>query len=151
MPDILRSQQNRVMAKGLADHLQIGEWRVERDITRLIEPGKPGNDVVRQLCRDGYGAGGVLGLDVGSEDAANQLMERLQNGYRFGYMAVSLGYFDTLMSCSGSSTSSELSEADKASAGISPGYIRISIGYTGSLEQRLAQLRGALGEVGLLS
>jgi methionine-gamma-lyase len=91
----------------------------------------------------------VLGLDVGSEDTANRLMERLQNGYRFGYMAVSLGYFDTLMSCSGSSTSSELTDADKAAAGIPPGYIRISVGYTGSLEQRLGQLRGALAEVGL--
>ena len=91
-----------------------------------------------------------MGLDVGSEDAANRLMERLQNGYRFGYMAVSLGFFDTLMSCSGSSTSSEFTAADKAAAGISPGYIRLSIGYTGSLNQRLEQLRGALMDVGLI-
>jgi methionine-gamma-lyase len=120
----------------------------------VVYPGlskHPDYELVRQLCREGYGAGGVLGLDVGSEEVANQLMERLQNGYRFGYMAVSLGYFDTLMSCSGSSTSSELSEADKANAGISPGYIRISVGYTGSLEQRLEQLHGALREVGLIS
>jgi methionine-gamma-lyase len=112
-------------------------------------PQHPDHELAAHLCREGYGFGGVLGLDVGSEDIANRLMERLQNGYRFGYMAVSLGYFDTLMSCSGSSTSSELSDADKAAAGIPPGYIRISMGYTGSLEQRLGQLRGALAEVGL--
>ena len=112
-------------------------------------PQHPDHELAKHLCREGYGFGGVLGLDVGSEDTANRLMERLQNGYRFGYMAVSLGYFDTLMSCSGSSTSSELTDADKAAAGIPPGYIRISVGYTGSLEQRLGQLRGALAEVGL--
>ncbi len=112
-------------------------------------PQHPDHELAKHLCREGYGFGGVLGLDVGSEDTANRLMERLQNGYRFGYMAVSLGYFDTLMSCSGSSTSSELTDADKSAAGIPPGYIRISVGYTGTLEQRLAQLRGALAEVGL--
>ena len=52
------------------------------------------------------------------------------------------------MSCSGSSTSSELSDEDKASAGISPGLVRLSIGYTGTLEQRWQQLRDALQEVG---
>lgn len=113
-------------------------------------PSHPDHELAHRLCRVAYGFGGVLGLDVGDEATANRLMERLQNGFRFGYMAVSLGYFDTLMSCSGSSTSSELSDADKRAAGISPGYIRISVGYTGSLEQRLSQLCGALAEVGLI-
>jgi methionine-gamma-lyase len=72
----------------------------------------------------------------------------LQNKYRFGFMAVSLGYFDTLMSCSGSSTSSELTEDDKSEAGISPGLVRMSIGYTGTLEQRWQQLKDALEEIG---
>jgi methionine-gamma-lyase len=77
-------------------------------------------------------------------------MSCLQNEMRFGYLAVSLGYFDTLMSVSGSSTSSELSEDDRDAAGISPGLIRISIGYTGTLEQRWEQLQKALETVGLI-
>ena len=60
---------------------------------------------------------------------------------------MSLGYFDTLMSCSGSSTSSEMSDEDKQSAGISAGLVRMSVGYTGTLEQRWQQLRDALQEV----
>jgi methionine-gamma-lyase len=63
-------------------------------------------------------------------------------------MAVSLGYFDTLMSCSGSSTSSELTDEDKEAAHISPGLLRMSVGYTGTLEQRWQQLKDALEEVG---
>jgi methionine-gamma-lyase len=120
----------------------------------VVYPGlaeHPDHELATHLCRKEFGFGGVLGLDVGSEQAANQLMEKLQNGYQFGYMAVSLGYFDTLMSCSGSSTSSELTDADKAAAGISSGYIRISVGYTGSLQQRLDQLKGALRDVGLIA
>ncbi len=103
-----------------------------------------------QHCPE-YGYGGVFTLDVGDADTANTLMSLLQNEYRFGYLAVSLGYFDTLMSCSGSSTSSEMSDENKDTAGISPGLVRISIGYTGTLEQRWTQLRSALSTAGIIS
>jgi len=103
----------------------------------------------RHYCPE-YGYGGVFTLDVGDEETANALMSCLQNEQRFGYLAVSLGYFDTLMSCSGSSTSSELTDEDKDSAGISPGLLRISIGYTGTLEQRWTQLLAALRTTGLI-
>ncbi len=119
----------------------------------VVYPGltkHPDHELARSLFREAYGYGGVLTLDVGSEERANHLMDMLQNHYRFGYMAVSLGYFDTLMSCSASSTSSELNDADLTSAGISPSLIRISVGYTGSLEQRLEQLQSALKDVGLI-
>ncbi|MEJ2275209.1 MAG: PLP-dependent transferase, partial [Woeseiaceae bacterium] len=103
----------------------------------------------RELHCAEYGFGGVFTLDCGDEETANALMSCLQNEMRFGYMAVSLGYFDTLMSCSSSSTSSEMSDEDKAEAGISSGLVRISIGYTGTLEQRWAQLLQALDQSGV--
>ena len=46
-------------------------------------------------------------------------MERAQNKHGFGLMAVSLGYFETLMSLSGTSTSSELTLEERATAGVS--------------------------------
>ncbi|MCP4302576.1 MAG: aminotransferase class I/II-fold pyridoxal phosphate-dependent enzyme [Gammaproteobacteria bacterium] len=110
----------------------------------------PDHELFDELCCPDYGYGGVLTLDLGSEDTANELMSHLQNEQRFGYLAVSLGYFDTLMSCSGSSTSSEMSDEDKSSAGISPGLVRVSIGYTGTLEQRWRQLLAALDETGMV-
>lgn len=100
-------------------------------------------------CAD-YGYGGILTLDMGTQAAADELLDLLQNDYHFGYVAVSLGYFDTLMSCSGSSTSSEMTDEDKASACISPGLVRMSIGYTGTTEQRWAQLSDALDRVSVL-
>eukprot|EP00198_Chlamydomonas_reinhardtii_P013223 XP_001702560.1 predicted protein of CLR family [Chlamydomonas reinhardtii] len=69
-----------------------------------------------------------------------QFMERLQNKHGFGFMAVSLGYFDTLMSLSAASTSSELSDKDMDASGIGRGYLRMSVGITGSLEERWRQL-----------
>lgn len=100
-------------------------------------------------CSD-YGFGGVFTLDLGTEEKANALMETLQNKYHFGYMAVSLGYFDTLMSCSSATTSSELSQEDQTSAGISHGLIRFSMGYTGTLEQRWQQMEHALKKIGIV-
>jgi methionine-gamma-lyase len=108
----------------------------------------PDHALMRDLYCPDYGYGGVLTMDMGSIENANELLDLLQNEYHFGYMAVSLGYFDTLMSCSGSSTSSELTDEDKSAAHISPGLVRLSIGYTGTIEQRWTQLSDALQRVG---
>ena len=113
-------------------------------------PNHPDHELFNELRCDEFGYGGIFTLDVGSEQSANTLMSCLQNEQRFGFLAVSLGYFDTLMSCSGSSTSSELSDEDKTSAGISPGLVRISVGYTGTLEQRWTQLLTALRTAGII-
>lgn len=113
-------------------------------------PSHPQHDLLQRIGNEEFGFGGLFGVDLGSVERAYQLMETLQNKDRFGYMAVSLGYYDTLMSCSGSSTSSELSVEDQRRAGISPGYVRFSIGYTGTIEQRWAQLVDALQTVGML-
>jgi methionine-gamma-lyase len=77
------------------------------------------------------------------------LMHSLQNDHQFGYVAVSLGYFDTLMSCSATSTSSEMPEQALQAAAIRPGLVRMAVGYTGTLEQRWRQLSSALKSVGL--
>jgi methionine-gamma-lyase len=119
---------------------------------KVVYPGlenHPDHALFRELYCDEYGFGGILTLDCGDASTANALMSCLQNEQRFGYLAVSLGYFDTLMSCSGSSTSSEMSEEDQEDAGISPGLVRISVGYTGTLEQRWSQLKAALQVAGL--
>ena len=44
-----------------------------------------------------------------TREKAEEFLDILQNQERFGLIAVSLGYFDTLMNCSGAATSSEIS------------------------------------------
>ena len=110
----------------------------------------PDHALLERLRNPEFGHGGVLCLDLGDGRRASEFMEILQNKDRFGFMAVSLGYFETLMSCSASTTSSELTEEEQADAGIRPGLVRMSIGYTGTLEQRWKQLRDALEILNLI-
>ncbi len=128
--------------------------RLDAHGLEVVYPGLPGHPDHRLLTEIGcldYGFGGILTLDLGSSERANQLMDLLQNTYRFGFMAVSLGYFDTLLSCSASSTSSEMSDEGLRAAGIAPGLIRISVGITGTVEQRWQQLEAALEDIGAIS
>jgi len=113
-------------------------------------PAHPDHTLMERLRHPEFGHGGLLTIDTGSEAAAMALMNTLQNEHQFGYVAVSLGYFDTLMSCSASSTSSEMPEAALSSADIRPGLVRMALGYTGSLEQRWLQLEAALRSNGLV-
>lgn len=138
----------------MAEHSRRAQVFAERLAARglaVIHPGLPGHpdhERLRRLANPGYGLGGILCVDLGSAERANHFMECLQNQGHFGFMAVSLGYFDTLLTCPAASTSSELPGEDLAAAGISPGLVRISVGYTGSLEQRWSQLERALDELG---
>jgi len=116
-------------------------------------PGLPSNpqyQLTSSMLNAGYGYGGLLTIDCQVRAKAEELMAVLQNKERFGFIAVSLGYFDTLMSCSSSSTSSEIAPEDQDRMGLSPGLIRMAIGYTGSLDARLAQIENALQTVGLI-
>jgi methionine-gamma-lyase len=102
------------------------------------------------LINKGYGFGGMFTIDCGTRDRADALLDTLQNKEDFGYIAVSLGYFDTLMSCSGATTSSEICQEDQQKMGLSPGLVRFSVGYTGSLDKRIEQMERAVKEVGLV-
>ncbi|TYI66244.1 hypothetical protein E1A91_D09G210500v1 [Gossypium mustelinum] len=117
---------------------------------RVVYPGledHPQHHLLKSMANKGYGFGGLLCVDMQSEEKANRLMHHLQNSSQFGLIAVSLGYYETLMSCSGSSTSSELNSEEKALAGISPGLVRMSIGYTGTLEQKWSQFERAISRM----
>jgi len=143
----LRMKEHSMRAQIFAERLQARGLIV----TYPGLPSHPDHDLLSKLQCAEYGYGGILTLDVGTETLANELMDLLQNKHHFGYVAVSLGYFDTLMSCSGSSTSSEMTDEDKDAAGISPGLVRMSLGITGTLEQRWQQLESALRQTGIIA
>jgi methionine-gamma-lyase len=113
-------------------------------------PAHPQHDLFASMVNAGYGFGGLLTVDCGTTERADRLMGVLQNDERFGLIAVSLGYFDTLMSCSGSSTSSEIPPEDQARIGLTPGLVRISMGYTDRLDDRIAQIERGLRTAGII-
>ena len=144
------------LALRVAEHARRAETFAERlqelgvPVSYPGLPDHPDFELMKQLRCEDYGFGGILTLDLGTEQKANDLMDVLQNKYGFGFMAVSLGYFDTLMSCPGSSTSSEMTDEDMSSAGIGEGLVRISVGYTGTVEQRWQQLENALLDIDVI-
>jgi methionine-gamma-lyase len=139
----------------IAEHCHRAQVFAERLRERglpVVYPGLPDHPhhaTLERLANPGFGYGGLLGLDLGDTEKADRLLGLLQNKDRFGMIAVSLGYFETLMSISAVSTSSEMPEEDLRKAGISPGFVRLSIGLTGSLEQRWQQFVDALEDMGL--
>jgi methionine-gamma-lyase len=114
-------------------------------------PAHPDHALLTQLANPDFGYGGIFTLDLGTRERAFEFMSLLQNEHRFGLMAVSLGYSETLMSCSAASTSSEMPDDELEKAGIRPGLVRMSIGYTGTLEQRWAQLLSVLKAMSLVA
>ncbi len=117
---------------------------------RVLYPGLPSHpdhDLVQTLVNPGFGYGGMLALDCGTQERANALMGVLQNEVGFGLIAVSLGYFDTLMSVSSCSTSSEIPDAEQTKMGLNPGLLRLSVGISGSLESRLVQIEKGVKKV----
>jgi methionine-gamma-lyase len=119
----------------------------------VVYPGLPEHpqyELFQAMMNPGYGFGGMVNVDCGSAEKAEALLSALQNKVRFGLIAVSLGYYDTLMSCSGSSTSSEIPPEDQATMGLSPGLVRLSIGYTGGLEDQLAALEKGVRLAGVV-
>ncbi|CAN1139061.1 Methionine gamma-lyase [Linum perenne] len=124
--------------------------RIKKMGLKVIYPGltdHPDHQLLKSIANKDYGFGGLLSLDMGTEARANRLMNQLQNVTRFGFMAVSLGYYGTLMTCSGSSVNSAMNEEERKLAGISPGLVRMSIGYMGSLEQKWDQFEKAISKM----
>lgn len=127
--------------------------RLEELGVSVIYPGLPSHpqhELMNSLVNRGYGYGGMMAIDCQTKEKAEELMSILQNKENFGFIAVSLGYYETLMSCSGSSTSSEISPEEQSKMGLSPGLLRFSIGYTGSLENRLRQIEQGVKSAGLV-
>ena len=125
----------------------------EKDGLKTVYPGlpsHPSHELFTQMMHPDFGYGGMLTLDVGSLDKANELMELMQHK-NLGYLAVSLGFYKTLFSAPGSSTSSEIPEDEQAEMGLTDGLIRFSIGLDNDIERTYEMMKACMIEVGVLS
>ena len=94
----------------------------------------------------GFGFGGMISIDLGTAEKANAFMEAMQDR-GVGYLAVSLGYFRTLFSCSGKSTSSEVPQEYQTEMGMSEGLVRYSVGLDNDMEATFEVIQSALKEL----
>ncbi len=96
-----------------------------------------------ELMNKKFGFGGILSLDFETETKANEIMQKMQNA-GVGYLAVSLGYFKTLFSCSGHSTSSEVPLGIQKEMGLSEGLVRLSVGLDSNIENTFQRIISCL-------
>lgn len=106
------------------------------------------HQLMKRLVNSGFGYGGMLVIDVGEEALADQLMQKMQEE-KVGYLAVSLGYFKTLFSAPGNSTSSEIPKEEQQEIGISGGMIRLSVGLDNDIERSFNRIQNCLTALGL--
>ncbi|MBK6538375.1 MAG: aminotransferase class I/II-fold pyridoxal phosphate-dependent enzyme [Ignavibacteria bacterium] len=119
---------------------------------KVFYPGLRSNknfDLINSIMNEGFGYGGMMAIDAGSYEKASALMTRMQEE-KVGYLAVSLGYFKTLFSSPGHSTSSEIPEEEQKSMGLSEGLVRFSIGLDNDITIAFERIKKCLKEINLI-
>jgi methionine-gamma-lyase len=123
--------------------------RMEETGVPVIYPGlksNPQHQLFKSHLNEGFGFGGMLTVDCGTSTRAMNLAQELQN-QKFGLYAVSLGFSRTLMSCPSVSTSSEIPEQEQREMNLSPGLLRLSIGFTGNLDTQWVRFQESFEKV----
>ncbi|MDE1206224.1 aminotransferase class I/II-fold pyridoxal phosphate-dependent enzyme [Tenacibaculum larymnensis] len=126
--------------------------KFEADGLKTVYPGlksHPSHEVFKSMMNEEYGFGGMLTIDTGSLEKANALMELMQER-NLGYLAVSLGFYKTLFSAPGTSTSSEIPLEDQKEMGLTDGLIRFSIGLDNDIERTYQMMNACMKEIGIL-
>lgn len=124
----------------------------EKDGLRVVYPGlesHKSNAIYQNMICKEYGFGGMMTIDVGTLDKANTLMEKMQHD-NLGYLAVSLGFYKTLFSAPGTSTSSEIPLEEQKEMGLTEGLIRFSIGLDHDIERTYQKMKACMEQLNIL-
>jgi len=141
----IRMKQHSYNAHYLAE-------KFEKDGIKTVYPGlksHPSHDLYAGMINPEYGFGGMMTLDVGTLEKANAVMELMQ-ARNLGYLAVSLGFYKTLFSAPGTSTSSEIPLEEQHEMGLTDGLIRFSIGLDNDIERTYQMMKECLIELEVL-
>jgi methionine-gamma-lyase len=142
----IRMKKHSENALYLAQHF-------EKDGLRVVYPGltsHPGHTKMKNQMVSEYGFGGIMTIDVGTLEKANLLMEQMQK-MNLGYLAVSLGFYKTLFSAPGTSTSSEIPLEEQKEMGLSDGLIRFSIGLDNDIHRTYTLMRTCMQDLNILA
>ncbi len=128
--------------------LAVADWLAGRpEVSRVIHPAHlqgRGRDLAAKYLPNG--AGGLVGFELaGGAAAGRAFIDRLL----LFYHVANIGDARSLAIHPASTTHSQLSEAEQAAAGVSPGYVRLSVGIEhiddilADLDQAMAALPSA--------
>ena len=132
----LRMREHCRNASAVADYLSR-----HRDVARVIHPAHHDGIAAERTAR--YmtnGTGGLVGFELrGGADAGRAFIDRLQMIYH----VANLGDSRTLAIHPASTTHSQLAAEEQMATGVSPGYVRLSVGIE-HIDDILADLDQAL-------
>jgi cystathionine gamma-synthase len=134
----LRVQRQNENALALAQFLE-----KQPKVTRVFYPGlesHPGHEIAKKQMS---GFGGVLSFELnGGYEAVKQFLPRL----KYAYMAANLGQVETIVGPPATTSHVELTDEERAAAGIPEGLIRYAVGIE-DVEDLKADLNAALEEI----
>lgn len=136
----LRMPRHCSNAQAVADYL-----KKRKGITKVIHPSAEGSEA--RARADKYlsgGYGGLLGFELeGGREAGRAFIDNL----KLLYHVANIGDARSLAIHPASTTHSQLSEADQIATGVSPGYVRLSIGLE-HIDDIIADIEQALTAAG---
>lgn len=141
----IRMKQHSANAMYIAENL-------EKIGVKVFYPGlksHPQHELITSMIDPQYGYSGILTIDAQTEERANSLMMMMQEEM-VGYFAVSLGFYKTLFSSPGTSTSSEIPPEEQIEMGMTPGLIRFSVGLDNDIERTFERIKMCLRKAELI-
>ncbi len=112
-------------------------------------PSHPQHELIKSMINPEFGYSGMITIDCKTQENAEKLMMAMQEA-KVGYFAVSLGFYKTLFSSPGSSTSSEIPKEEQDEMGMTPGLVRFSMGIDNDPSLALGRIKECLKKIGLL-
>ncbi|MDA3927939.1 MAG: aminotransferase class I/II-fold pyridoxal phosphate-dependent enzyme [Prolixibacteraceae bacterium] len=141
----IRMQQHSKNALYLAQQLEAVGLNVRYPGLKI----HPDYELHTSLMNKYFGYGGIFAIDLKTVEIAEQFMQGIQDK-GVGYLAVSLGYFKTLFSLSGKSTSSEIPKDVQKEMGLSEGLVRFSVGLDHNIEKIFELIKLVLEDLKLI-
>ena len=133
----LRMERHCRNAERVVDFL-----RQRPEVVRVIHPAVQEGEArarAERYLRGGFG--GLVGFELaGGADAGRRFID----GLKLFYHVANIGDARSLAIHPASTTHSQLSEAEQAATGVTPGYVRLSVGIE-HIDDILADLEAALG------
>jgi len=125
-----------------ASALHIARWLGEHDgVTAVHYPGLDSHPMHHVAKAQMSGFGGVLSFELADGWAA---VERVLDRLQLAYLAANLGQVETIAGPPATTSHVELTDAERAEAGIPEGLIRYSVGIE-DVDDLIADLAAALG------
>ncbi len=125
---------------------------LEKNGVKIFYPGLPSHpqhELIKTMINPQYGFSGMVTVDAKEKETAINFMVDMQER-KIGYFAVSLGFYKTLFSSPGSSTSSEIPQEEQDRMGMTPGLMRFSMGLDQDIERTFERIMESAKKTGVL-